>query len=311
MTEFGNANRLFLSHIISHKILSSDSAKQLYNKCKQFTNSSFESYVEFMKITNAGLELVDMKIRRGADPFSGDKFICLVNCKADEISLSATNLNANEIDSILTSDSTSLDLSSTDALNSCSKLVPPITKQAAEIALDKLVADNWLISVKGRISLGLSSILELDLYLKQQFADYIKTCLFCKEVILNKHEYCDTNDCNAVAHVHCIAKNPTKKCPECREEWLAALLPCSIETNTIDAAIEDDEISQQVSQAITNGSAQPSNESENEIGISDNESAISDTEKHQSHKRKQSETQKSAKSSQKRTRNVIESDDSE
>lgn len=97
MAEFGNANRLFLSQIISHKIISSEAAKQLYNKCKSFTNSSYESYVEFMKITNAGLELVDMKIRRGADPFSGDKFICLVNCKSDEVSLSSTNLNANEI----------------------------------------------------------------------------------------------------------------------------------------------------------------------------------------------------------------------
>ncbi|KAJ3253989.1 Non-structural maintenance of chromosomes element 1 [Boothiomyces macroporosus] len=297
MAEFGNANRLFLSQIISHKIISSEAAKQLYNKCKSFTNSSYESYVEFMKITNAGLELVDMKIRRGADPFSGDKFICLVNCKSDEI------------DSILTSDGTALDISSTEVLNSCSKLVPPISKQHGEEALNKLIAENWLISDKGRISLGLASILELDLYLKQQYADYVKTCVLCKEVILNKHDYCETNDCNSVAHIHCIVKNPTKKCPDCKSEWIADALPCSIEPVQINEIAEDSiEISQQETQSI---SAVQNDELGDELEESDEET----TQKVSSMKRKGSDeddTPKKKSSQQSRKgKRIIDSDDDE
>jgi cell fate (sporulation/competence/biofilm development) regulator YmcA (YheA/YmcA/DUF963 family) len=77
-----------------------------------------------------------------------------INCVSDEIAQVGTNLSPTElqffkkiVDKIMENDRHQYQISSIEALNCNSLIQPTISKQTAERALDKFLADHWLLEM--------------------------------------------------------------------------------------------------------------------------------------------------------------------
>jgi hypothetical protein len=185
-----NARQRFLQCIMSRKVMTKESITEFLANigCNQ-------GYQDFLRQVNTDLEFFDLKIQAGNHPITGTTTLCLINCNSDEIAQLATDLTPSELQyfkklvELIMVDGL-YQISSTDALNSNSTITPTISKQIAENAIDKFIADQWLLEKyscvirDGFLSFGVRTAVELHLYLKDEF-DPFTDCHACKTSVFN------------------------------------------------------------------------------------------------------------------------------
>lgn len=105
-----------------------------------------------------------------------------------------------------------------DALNGAH----PLSKQNAEALLDTLFNEGWMVERKGRISLGLRGLIELEGYLKSEY-EGLESCELCKELVTIDSIKCEGETCLAVMHQFCFQtyfeRVKDKNCLLCKQKF--------------------------------------------------------------------------------------------
>ena len=139
----------------------------------------------------------------------------------------------NEFFSLIVKSFPSCLVSSTEMLNTQTAL----SKTDAEHLIDKLCEDKWLEKEKGKVSLGVRSLIELKEVLSSQLsvtqAELLDKdtaeppkCFACKGLVVRAKscKKCkEKKDCTYL-HVYCEARlvsaeNRNKICPKCKSAW--------------------------------------------------------------------------------------------
>ncbi|KAI9105715.1 Nse1 non-SMC component of SMC5-6 complex-domain-containing protein [Phlyctochytrium arcticum] len=178
---------------------------------------------------NEVLNEVDMELRRGLEPVNGGTFYALVNTNPD-VAQTATNCSPTEIayfkhliELIVNANGEAFELSSTAALSEATKMKPAMSKKDAESLIERLVKNKWLVDRNGLLSLSLRTILELQTYLKESYADQIHECTLCMEIVTTDHVRCGESNCATRLHAYCsnsyFARQTNKICPTCQRPW--------------------------------------------------------------------------------------------
>jgi len=87
--------------------------------------------------------------------------------------------------------------------------------------LGSFVAKGWLLkSPRGRYSLSVRTLMELNTYLKETYPDEYTECTICMES-LTRGVACITTNCKTRLHQHCFKKfrQRTPICPSCQKDW--------------------------------------------------------------------------------------------
>ncbi|TFY70411.1 hypothetical protein EVG20_g2601 [Dentipellis fragilis] len=231
--------RLFLQSILSRRVVSVDLAKVLWKKSVEAVRASDEdlnvpwandqdSWDNFLTKVNTSINPLDLEFARLHDEVTGREMFALVNRNGDEVAQIATDYSPLEtayfkslIEQIMLAPNHSYSLSSLAALREVNGLKSSMTKTQAENVLSSFVAKGWLYkSKRGRYSLSIRTILELQPYLKSTYADEMLDCTICLEFVTRGIK-CYTNNCGTQLHDHCFeAYRKTKtKCPTCDQDW--------------------------------------------------------------------------------------------
>ncbi|KAL0269732.1 UNVERIFIED_CONTAM: hypothetical protein PYX00_007366 [Menopon gallinae] len=117
-------------------------------------------------------------------------------------------------------------------------------KSSIQSSLQRLIQDKWVVSESGKISLGMRSLLELELPIKNQYSNYIKFCGLCKSLVM---QGITCQECESRTHFHCLEKYcqlnnlsaTNRVCPICKESLSQAAddMDCSSSDETV--AISD------------------------------------------------------------------------
>ncbi|KAF7725862.1 hypothetical protein EC973_009194 [Apophysomyces ossiformis] len=219
--------------MISHRILSEDHALELYDRACQMTNVPKKDFADFLGDINGQINDIDLALRRSHDEKDGHAVIGLVNTKDDEISQVATNYTPSEItyvrqliEMIVMADDDDYAVKAMAAIRLGQKMKPPISQKDTEDLLDQLVRDNWLEFTRSGIYLmSTRTIMELQGYLREQYAEYMKDCTMCLELV-TMGERCEHQDCEVRLHRHCadsyFREHSTMRCPTCSAQWSRA-----------------------------------------------------------------------------------------
>lgn len=81
-------------------------------------------------------------------------------------------------------DTPDFSLGSTQALSASSKC--KLSKNAAQTLVEGFIQDQWLCLHAGRIGLGIRSVVELEVYLANEYPDAIVDCGVCNGSVLSK-----------------------------------------------------------------------------------------------------------------------------
>ncbi|CAG8551110.1 3515_t:CDS:2 [Acaulospora colombiana] len=177
---------------MSERFFPETKAIEMYRKaCEANDVRNPEVFQEFMVTINLKLNTVDLEFRKSHDEIDGKAVWALVNTNGDEVAKLATEYSPVEIayfkhliELIVTADDEAFSISSITALKEASKLKATITKNTAENLLQRFVDDKWLIlSPGGRYSLSQRTILELQVYLKEEFEENLIECTLCYDIV--------------------------------------------------------------------------------------------------------------------------------
>ncbi|KAB5596499.1 Nse1 non-SMC component of SMC5-6 complex protein [Ceratobasidium theobromae] len=216
--------RLFLQAMMQRRWASEATVKLLFLKCMEATQ-------EINPTLNTPYTEREFAVDNGKS-FVGE-INQDVNTKQDAATMLATEYNATEIqyfklivEQIMLADNEAYSIPATAALREVSQLQgKAITKAEAEHLLSSLVAKGWLMkSKRGRYSLALRSLLELQTYLRETYPDEYQECTNCLEP-MTKGVACRTNNCAARMHLHCYTawvraqRERALLCPQCGSSW--------------------------------------------------------------------------------------------
>jgi len=117
----------------------------------------------------------------------------------------------------------SFSISSLAALREVSSIKPKsnMTKTQAEVVLASFMARGWLHkSSRGRYSLSVRSLAELDSYLRTTYPEDFIECSVCNK-IMTQGVACDNTDCTCYLHYHCFTnfRRRHSACLQCGKEW--------------------------------------------------------------------------------------------
>lgn len=89
--------------------------------------------------------------------------------------------------------------------------------------LDQLVKDKWIaLEEKGVYYMDTRAIAELQSYLREEYADLIKECTICLDII-TMGEKCTVPNCPVRIHKYCaesqFGNTTTPVCPQCSTPW--------------------------------------------------------------------------------------------
>ncbi|KAI8331882.1 hypothetical protein BC941DRAFT_455934 [Chlamydoabsidia padenii] len=172
----------------------------------------------------------DMALRRSHDQQTGQAVIAFVNTKPDDVAQLATRYDANQIgylrkliELIVMADDETFSVRSLVAIQLGQRMEPVMTSKAIEEFLDQLVSDQWLVLSRGAFGLSTRTLLELAGYLKEQYAEVIKECHMCSDVV-TMGERCDLQTCGVRLHHHCaeqlfVTNHQALQCPTCSTSW--------------------------------------------------------------------------------------------
>ncbi|KAF8509277.1 Nse1 non-SMC component of SMC5-6 complex-domain-containing protein [Gautieria morchelliformis] len=248
MVSSNDVPRLFLQTMISRRVVSDKLARVLWGKCVEAVKAAddevdidydpkmFDQYVNEL---NNRLEPVELKLAPTFDEIVGKKLWVLINLEGDGLVQVATYYSPVEIayfkalvDQIVLASSDCYSVSSMTALREVNSLKPSMSKTQAEVVLADFVAKGWLVkSARGRFSLSSRTLLELQKYFTDNYADDIHECNECHK-LLTMGVRCFLAECSGRLHNHCykqFARSGRKSCPSkvCKADWtqLEQLLP--------------------------------------------------------------------------------------
>lgn len=111
-------------------------------------------------------------------------------------------------------------IKSTKALNLCKNLDKSIKKiqpHEAEMILQKLKSNKWLVENSGILILSTRFIYEMEPFLREVYVDYINNCSLCRKIVI-RCIVCPNEDCDSKYHMYC-AKGVDKcnsRCKNCK-----------------------------------------------------------------------------------------------
>ncbi|KAI1293417.1 hypothetical protein EDD11_008375 [Mortierella claussenii] len=171
---FTNKHRLFLQAAMSRRVMTEETALDVYSRVCQATNEQFQQdqFSDFITELNEGLNSVELEFRKAQDEISGIPIMALTNTNGQKIAQVATSYSPTELeyfkhllDAIVMADDEAYCISSTAALHEAGQLrnkenkALSLTKREAEVLLDRYVHDQWFIrsaAWTGKILIGLS-----------------------------------------------------------------------------------------------------------------------------------------------------------
>ncbi|ODO05000.1 hypothetical protein I350_05612 [Cryptococcus amylolentus CBS 6273] len=175
------------------------------------------------------LHVASMEIAQARDQRTGDTSYILRNIDATEVAKLATDLNQQEVDFyrklveaiMISYPANSLANGQARSLvKDLEGTTKPPQSWAAKL-LESLVSRGWISrSKRGRYSLSMRAIVELETYLKSEFPDYVHSCLRCKRLVF-EGVACSKEECSAHYHAYCYAALNAMPNPKCQHA------PCS------------------------------------------------------------------------------------
>ncbi|XP_005100484.1 non-structural maintenance of chromosomes element 1 homolog isoform X1 [Aplysia californica] len=225
-----DGHRFTLQHFMSKGILNAKEVKTIFSQSKdRFQGQDEEDLRTFILTINQSVAPFNLEIKKGIQEDDGQSHYCLVNTVETPISRLSSTYTLNElelfkklVEQIVNTEDGKV--GSLAAVNLTERLEKKMGKEDAEIFFEKLERDKWIKKDKnGKISLSVRSLLELEQYLKEVYADYVKSCGICDKICL-LGETCSS--CGVKLHLQC-AKNlfsrqgDDRKCPsyDCRAPW--------------------------------------------------------------------------------------------
>ncbi|OCH95004.1 hypothetical protein OBBRIDRAFT_746510 [Obba rivulosa] len=239
MVSSNDVQRLFLQSMLSRRMVSYNLALKLWEKCVEAVRAADEtldvpfegsrdSWNSFVTRLNDTLDPLNLELAHSHDESTGKEMFALVNRKDDAIAQMATDYTSVEIvyfkavvEQIMLAPNESYCVSSLAALREVNSLKTNMTKAQAEVVLGSFVTRGWLLkSKKGRYSLSIRSLMELQDYLKNNYPEEIFECTICSEVI-TRGIRCYSPNCQSRMHHHCynLYKAGKHVCPTCGTSW--------------------------------------------------------------------------------------------
>ncbi|KAJ2310990.1 hypothetical protein H4R23_002065 [Coemansia sp. Cherry 401B] len=177
---------------------------------------------------NSRLARYSLELRSSMEQVSGERSWALINTKADAIATSATPYSPVQltilkhlIERIFTDQRGNFALDLHTAVREATAKGPAsFSRKDAQEAIDWFCADGWLQSTGGWVMLGQRACTELQAYLSDGFANYVRVCALCKEMA-TQGVVCGA--CGAFVHPYCADRlSETSKarllsCPSCRQ----------------------------------------------------------------------------------------------
>ncbi|GLV36341.1 hypothetical protein CBL_08835 [Carabus blaptoides fortunei] len=157
---------------------------------------------------------------------SGEKVCVIVNTCVDNISKTSTGNTPAEVElfqaiveEIMLSDAKWV--SSILCLNLTSRLTNTISKDNAQICLNKWSRNGYLIKEDGLLYLGARTISEFESHFRKVYPTRMTTCKLCTSSVYYG-KICA--NCYEVTHKHCLNVfwKKDKKCPSCKKPWKEA-----------------------------------------------------------------------------------------
>ncbi|KAH6565488.1 hypothetical protein BASA50_003662 [Batrachochytrium salamandrivorans] len=229
---YGNVHRMFLQGLMARQVMSLTDASVLYTRIaeqEQVDQISLDSFI--IQINTELNRNVGLEIKRGINPESGDETLVLINVQADELSQLAAAYTPSEvlffksmIEMLMTERTDGcFELSSIKALRIASHLKPALTKECAEMFISRLVDDSWLLDRRGKLTLGVRSLLELRPYLMEEYPDNARECSSCFQILTINTTLCTNDNCDAALHASCVEKvfgtQSIRTCFKCSTPW--------------------------------------------------------------------------------------------
>lgn len=223
-----DVHRRFLQLLMTHGVLEECEVKRLQRHCYKVHDSSatVEKLEDFINTINSALGSLYIEIKKGVTEDDGRPVYALVNLATTPISKMASDFAENELDLFRKALELILDAdtgfaSSTNILNLVDKLKgKKMRKKDAEQVLQKFVQSKWLIEKEGEFTLHSRAILEMGQYIRETFADAVKSCNICHGLLI-QGQSCGT--CGIRMHLPCVAKyfqaNAEPRCPNCDDRW--------------------------------------------------------------------------------------------
>ncbi|WWD09182.1 hypothetical protein V865_007304 [Kwoniella europaea PYCC6329] len=235
-----NLHRLFIQSMLSRRAIKEDVALEMYKRAVGACQANDDTFRPLHETTIRGfrtfitdvsdiLHDLGMEVVLGQEQTGkGRTWVVLRNTDPTEVALQATDYTPLEIDyyrrvvkEIIESYPAN-SISHGQATTIVGELEGTMARHVAETLLDSLCSRGWLSkSKRGRYTLGVRAISELETYLKQQFEDYMQNCKHCKRVMLDG-VCCSKEGCDAHYHSYCysaILKLPRPSCPGCKSKF--------------------------------------------------------------------------------------------
>ncbi|KLO12600.1 hypothetical protein SCHPADRAFT_829242 [Schizopora paradoxa] len=234
-----DVHRLFLQAVLSRRMMPEKVARTLWVKCKEAVASVGDVNIDagdtddgwnaFIDKVQQALNPLDLEFRNMIDDNSNTRVYALLNRKGDDIAQLASDYNPAEIayfkavvEQIILSPKYVYSISSLGALRETASIKPStISKAHAETLLTSFVARGWLAkSARGRYSLAVRSLLELNNYL-EKYGDECVDCTICHEKVY-KGIMCATPNCKTFLHKQCadtLRRHRRGTCPTCQAAW--------------------------------------------------------------------------------------------
>ncbi|XP_071836788.1 non-structural maintenance of chromosomes element 1 homolog [Apostichopus japonicus] len=226
---YTDAHRLVVQTFLARGVMNTkDVADVIQKACERcgVTNSG-QNVDNFIHQINTKLRINTMEIKKKREEETGEEVYALVQTAETEVGKLATDYHPKELElfkeivgKIVTSEEG--EASSTECLNLADSLDRRISKDDAQTAIKKFVEERWLyMDEEGQISLAARGILELEMFMKESYSDFISICYLCQDLVV-KGQLCDA--CGKVKlHYFCAQRlfqtRPNPKCPSCEKAW--------------------------------------------------------------------------------------------
>lgn len=229
--ELTKTHHVFLQTFMSHGLLVSQEVKKQFKVACEADGKNHEdvSLVDCVQAINKSLAPLHLEIRKAVSEQNGAHSYGLVSTAETEVTKLASLYSDNEyefikkiIEAVVESDSGGI--SSMEALHLTEALNQKMSKKEAQDLLLRLEEDNWILqTAEGQIHLSTRCILDMSLYIQQQFPEAAVDCNLCNKLCI-QGQLCDR--CDVKLHLPCSARlfnNPDvdPRCPgaACGAPW--------------------------------------------------------------------------------------------
>ncbi|KAK4685011.1 non-structural maintenance of chromosomes element 1, partial [Tremellales sp. Uapishka_1] len=233
-------HRLYIQNLFSRRSMPEEVGYELYKRAVGAVQTADETfrpdhnvskvgYSDFLEELRNPLSELGMGIKTGMDESErGRLWLVLVNINPASPADLATDYSPLEISyfremitAIITSHPEN-SIGSNAAIRVARTLETPLATSMAESLLETFVARGYFLkSKRGRYSLAPRAMFELEIYLKEEFPDYVQLCKRCHKQV-QAGVICTKPDCEAHYHSYCYAtlqRAPQPTCLGCKSRF--------------------------------------------------------------------------------------------